>query len=172
MILNSLMCLSELILDAPPEPPFIQKALGWADDLRNRTRLPPFAFLHSLTTEGSGGWCHSAKPVLRKRRRLALTAERQARRRKSSTTSGPSRSDRSARASGPSDNTKTTISDAPLFRGRACGRQSAALSLRWLRLYWDNRAPARGSQSRYAARCRGYQRGPIHAACDGHPWRR
>ena len=44
-----------------------------------------------------------------------------------------------------------------------CGRQPAALSLRWLRLCWDNRAPERGSQSRYAARCRGYQRGPIHA---------
>jgi hypothetical protein len=40
-----------------------------------------------------------AKPVLRKRRRLALAAERQARRRKIiTTTSGPSRSDRSARA--------------------------------------------------------------------------
>ncbi len=39
-----------------------------------------------------------AKPVLRKRRRLARAAERQARRRKISTTSGPSRSDRSARA--------------------------------------------------------------------------
>jgi len=39
-----------------------------------------------------------AKPVFRKRRRLALAAERQARRRKSSTTWGPSRSDRSARA--------------------------------------------------------------------------
>jgi len=39
-----------------------------------------------------------AKPVFRKRRRLALAAERQARRRKISTTSGPSRSDRSARA--------------------------------------------------------------------------
>jgi hypothetical protein len=43
------------------------------------------------------------------------------------------------------------------------GRQFAALSIRWLRLCWDNRAPARGSQSRYAARCRGYQHGPIHA---------
>jgi len=39
-----------------------------------------------------------AKPVLRKRRRLAVAAERQARRRKSSTASGPSRLDRSARA--------------------------------------------------------------------------
>ncbi len=39
-----------------------------------------------------------AKPVLRKRRRLALAAERPARRRKSSTTSGQFRSDRSARA--------------------------------------------------------------------------
>jgi hypothetical protein len=39
-----------------------------------------------------------AKPVLRKRRRLALAAERQSRRRKSSITWGPSRSDRSARA--------------------------------------------------------------------------
>jgi hypothetical protein len=38
-----------------------------------------------------------AKTVFRKRRRLALAAERQARRRKSRTTSGPSRSDRSAR---------------------------------------------------------------------------
>jgi hypothetical protein len=37
-----------------------------------------------------------AKTVFRKRRRLALAAERQARR-KSRTTSGPSRSDRSAR---------------------------------------------------------------------------
>jgi hypothetical protein len=39
-----------------------------------------------------------AKPVLRKRRRLALAAERQARRRKSRTASGQSRLDRSARA--------------------------------------------------------------------------
>jgi hypothetical protein len=39
-----------------------------------------------------------AKPVLRKWRRLALAAERQARRRKSSTASGPSRPDQSARA--------------------------------------------------------------------------
>jgi hypothetical protein len=39
-----------------------------------------------------------AKPVYRKRRRLALAAERQAGHRKSSTTSGPSRSERSARA--------------------------------------------------------------------------
>jgi hypothetical protein len=39
-----------------------------------------------------------ARPVLRKRRRLAPAAERQARRRKVSTTSGPSRSDRSASA--------------------------------------------------------------------------
>jgi hypothetical protein len=37
-------------LDAPPEPPFIQRALvkclpgvRWADDLRNRTRPPPLA---------------------------------------------------------------------------------------------------------------------------------
>src|ERR1700757_1122873 len=39
-----------------------------------------------------------AKPVLRKRRRLTLAAERQARRHKISTASGPSRSDRSTRA--------------------------------------------------------------------------
>src|SRR6202048_500762 len=75
--------------------------------------------LHLLTTEGSalrgnpatariGGMKKQllqrpavgltpAKPVFRKRRRLAIAAERQARRRKS-TTWGPSRSDRSARA--------------------------------------------------------------------------
>jgi hypothetical protein len=46
----------------------------------------------------SGGWSHSGKTCLRKRRRLALAPERQARRRKSSTASGPSRLDRSARA--------------------------------------------------------------------------
>jgi hypothetical protein len=40
-----------------------------------------------------------AKPVLPKRRRLALAAECQARRRKT-TTSGPPRSDQSARAAG------------------------------------------------------------------------
>ena len=80
---------------------------------------PATQCLHLLTTEGSalrgnpamariGGMKKQrlqrpavghtpAKPVFRKRRRLALAAERQARRRKS-TTWGPSRSDRSARA--------------------------------------------------------------------------
>ena len=83
------------------------------------THTPATQPLHLLTTEGSalrgnpamariGGMKKQrlqrpavgltpAKPVFRKRRRLALAAERQARRRKS-TTWGPSRSDRSARA--------------------------------------------------------------------------
>ena len=84
-----------------------------------KTHTPATQPLHLLTTEGAalrgnpaiariGGMKKQllqrpavghtpAKPVFRKRRRLALAAERQARRRKS-TTWGPSRSDRSARA--------------------------------------------------------------------------
>ena len=113
-------------LDVSPELPFIKKALvkclpgvRWADELA-KPHPPATQLLHLLTTEGSalrgnpamariGGMKKQllqrpavgltpAKPVFRKRRRLALAAERQARRRKSSTTWGPSRSDRSARA--------------------------------------------------------------------------
>ena len=85
------------------------------------THTPATQPLHLLTTEGSalrgnpamariGGMKKQllqrpavghtpAKPVFRKRRRLALAGERQAPAgRKSSTTWGPSRSDRSARA--------------------------------------------------------------------------
>ena len=103
------------------------------------------------------------KPVLRKQRRVALAAERHARRRKISTTSGPSRSERSARAAALPLNRGASLIVVLVLCRSGCGRQPAALSLRWLRLCWDNRAPERGSQSRYAARCRGYQRGPIHA---------
>src|SRR5271166_3700416 len=115
---------SRINLDALIGAPIYTKALvkcltgvRWAEDLRNRTRPPPVAFLHSLTTgpwaipgvARSGGMNKQllqhrtvgltrAKPVFQKRRRLALAVERQDHRLNSSSTSGPSRSDRSARA--------------------------------------------------------------------------
>jgi hypothetical protein len=155
--------------------------------------LRSIAFLHSLTTEGPalrgnpgvarGGGMNKqllqrravgptpAKPVFRKRRRLALATEHQASRRKSSITWGPSRSDRSARAAA-----LPLIEEHRLLWFCCCrsgfGRQSAALSLRWLRLCWGNRAP-RGVHSRDTRqRVEDISAVPFTPACDGHPWRR
>ena len=64
-----------------------------------------------------------AKPVVRKRRRLALAAERQACRRKSYTASGPSRSDRLARAAAlPLNRGASLIVVLVLSLGRAPGK--------------------------------------------------
>jgi hypothetical protein len=72
-----------------------------------------------------------AKPVYRKRRRLALAAERQAGHRKSSTTSAPTRSDQLTRAAalplnrGGASTTASSSSDAlPSTPTPSCSRQA------------------------------------------------